>query len=130
MGAPSSAIDRLVGLGDIRQAAALLRGVATRTPLVPFGPPERLQFLKAESLQPTGAFKLRGAYVAVASLPPEVRAQGVIEPEEVAEAVVAGLADERFLILPHPEVGEYFRRKADDYPRWLGGMQRLQARFR
>ena len=36
---------------------------------------------------------------------------------------------ERFLILPHPEVLEYFRRKADDYERWLRGMRRLQARF-
>ena len=57
-----------------------------------------------------------------------VRAQGVIEPEDVAEAVVAGLADERFLILPHPEVLDYFQRKATDYDRWLGGMRKLQAR--
>jgi len=53
---------------------------------------------------------------------------GALEPEDVAGAVVAGLADERFLILPHPEVAEYFRRKADDYDRWLAGMRRLQAR--
>jgi len=52
----------------------------------------------------------------------------VLEPEEVAEVVVQGLRDERFLILPHPEVAEYFRRKADDYDRWLAGMRRLQAR--
>ena len=44
---------------------------------------------------------------------------GVLEPEQVAQAVVAGLADERFLILPHPQVAEYFRRKAADYDRWL-----------
>lgn len=49
-----------------------------------------------------------------------------ISVEEVAAAVVAGLAAEEFLILPHPEVGEYFRRKADDYDRWLEGMRRLQ----
>jgi NAD(P)-dependent dehydrogenase (short-subunit alcohol dehydrogenase family) len=55
--------------------------------------------------------------------------QGAIEPEDVAEAVVQGLAAERFLILPHPEVGEYFKRKADDYDRWLAGMRRLQARL-
>jgi NAD(P)-dependent dehydrogenase (short-subunit alcohol dehydrogenase family) len=54
---------------------------------------------------------------------------GAIEPEDVAEAVVAGLADERFLILPHPEVADYFRRKADDYDRWLAGMRRLQTRI-
>jgi NAD(P)-dependent dehydrogenase (short-subunit alcohol dehydrogenase family) len=53
---------------------------------------------------------------------------GAIDPETVAETVVQGLAEERFLILPHPEVATYFRRKADDYDRWLGGMQRLRAR--
>ncbi len=50
-----------------------------------------------------------------------------LEPEQVAEEVVKGLAEERFLILPHPEVAEYFRRKATDYERWLRGMRRLQA---
>ncbi|MEJ5254527.1 MAG: SDR family oxidoreductase [Acidimicrobiales bacterium] len=54
---------------------------------------------------------------------------GVLSPEEVAEATLAGLADERFLILPHEEVAEYVRRKADDRERWLAGMRRLQARF-
>lgn len=72
------AAPRLVTLDDIRAAARLLRGVATRTPLVPFGPPEARRFLKAESLQPIGAFKLRGAYVAVAMLSPEALARGVI----------------------------------------------------
>lgn len=52
---------------------------------------------------------------------------GAIEPEDVAEAVVRGLDDERFLILPHPEVAEYFQRKATDYDRWLRGMRRLSA---
>ena len=54
-------------------------------------------------------------------------AQGVIEAEEVAEAVVNGLRTEQFLILPHPEVADYFQRKASDYDRWLAGMRRLQA---
>ncbi len=49
-----------------------------------------------------------------------------IEPEEVADAVVEGVAAERFLILPHPEVERYFQNKAGDYDRWLGGMRRLQ----
>ena len=53
--------------------------------------------------------------------------QTAIEPEQVAEAVVKGLADEQFLILPHPEALEFFRRKASDYDRWLAGMRRLQA---
>ena len=52
-----------------------------------------------------------------------------IEPSAVAEEVMKGLADERFLILPHPQVAEYFRRKADDYDRWIRGMRRLQQRF-
>jgi threonine dehydratase len=68
----------LVSLAQIRAAAETLRGIALRTPLVAFGPPERHQFLKAESLQPIGAFKIRGAYVAVAGLEPGVRALGVI----------------------------------------------------
>jgi len=54
---------------------------------------------------------------------------GMIEPDDVADAVMEGLADERFLILPHPEVLGYMRRKTDDYDRWLGGMRRLQARY-
>ena len=55
--------------------------------------------------------------------------EGLLEPEDVAESVVDALRDERFLVLPHPEVLEYFRRKADDYDRWLRGMRRLRARF-
>jgi NAD(P)-dependent dehydrogenase (short-subunit alcohol dehydrogenase family) len=49
----------------------------------------------------------------------------ILEPEQVADAVVAGLAAERFLILPHPEVAEYVRRKAADPDRWLSGLRRL-----
>jgi NAD(P)-dependent dehydrogenase (short-subunit alcohol dehydrogenase family) len=52
----------------------------------------------------------------------------VLEPEAVADAVIDGLEAERFLILPHPEVLEFFQRKASDYDRWLAGMRRLQAR--
>ncbi len=51
-----------------------------------------------------------------------------LEPEAVAEAVVAGLAEERFLILPHPDVAKYFRHKADDYDRWIKGLRRLQQK--
>ena len=68
----------LVGLEAIRAAAATLRGVAVRTPLIPFGRPEERMLLKAESLQPIGAFKIRGAYVAVASLDRAARERGVI----------------------------------------------------
>jgi NAD(P)-dependent dehydrogenase (short-subunit alcohol dehydrogenase family) len=52
---------------------------------------------------------------------------GSLSPEEVAEIVVKGIEEERFLILPHPEVAQYFRRKADDYDRWLRGMRRLSS---
>ena len=53
---------------------------------------------------------------------------GAIEPSDVADAVIEGLDAERFLILPHPEVAEYMRRKTSDYDRWLRGMRRLKAR--
>jgi len=68
----------LVGIEAIREAARTLEGIALRTPLVAFGPLADRRFLKAESLQPIGAFKIRGAYVAVSSLPPDARARGVI----------------------------------------------------
>ena len=71
-------VPALVGLPEIRAAAGVLRGITVRTPLVPFGRPERRQWLKAESLQPIGAFKLRGAYVAAASLTAEERSRGLI----------------------------------------------------
>ena len=54
---------------------------------------------------------------------------GALEPEAVADAVVKGIAEESFLILPHPEVAEYFRRKASDYDRWLRGMRRLRSQL-
>lgn len=50
-----------------------------------------------------------------------------IEPEQVADAVAQGLAEEKFLILPHPEVAKYFQNKANDYERWLRGLRKLQA---
>ena len=68
----------LVELPAILAAAETLRGVAVRTPLVPFGRPGLRQWLKAESLQAIGAFKLRGAYTAAAALSPEERAKGLI----------------------------------------------------
>ena len=50
-----------------------------------------------------------------------------VEPEQVADDVVKGLDEERFLILPHPEVAEFVRRRAVDHDRWLRGMRRLQT---
>jgi NAD(P)-dependent dehydrogenase (short-subunit alcohol dehydrogenase family) len=54
---------------------------------------------------------------------------GVRTADQVAATVLEGLADERFLILPHPEVATYERRRAEDRERWLRGMRRLQARL-
>lgn len=53
-------------------------------------------------------------------------AGAVLEPEEVADCIIEAIGDERFLVLPHPEVLTFFRRKGDDYERWLAGMRRLQ----
>jgi len=72
-------------LDDIRQAQARLFGITVRTPLVAsrlhqlHGAHDKATlYLKAENLQPIGAFKLRGAYNKIASLPPEERSRGVI----------------------------------------------------
>ncbi|MBS2965717.1 SDR family oxidoreductase [Actinocrinis puniceicyclus] len=60
-------------------------------------------------------------------------AANAIEPRQVAQAVLRGLAQDDFLILPHPEVAEYYAARAADPDRWLGGMNKLQreieARF-
>jgi NAD(P)-dependent dehydrogenase (short-subunit alcohol dehydrogenase family) len=53
---------------------------------------------------------------------------GLLAPDDVAAALVQGMRDEQFLVLPHPEVAQYFLNKAQDYDRWLGGMQKLHAR--
>lgn len=53
---------------------------------------------------------------------------GIIEPEALADVVVEAVREERFHVLPHPEVEDYMKRKADDPDRWLKGMRRLRAR--
>ena len=54
---------------------------------------------------------------------------GVIKPEDVAEACVQGVRDEQFLILPHPKVSTYIKNKAENYDRWIGGMRKLNRQF-
>jgi threonine dehydratase len=68
----------LVTLDDIRAAAARLSGVALRTPLLPLPGASPPLLLKPELLQPTGSFKIRGAYNAICSLPEEARRRGVV----------------------------------------------------
>ena len=71
-------VEALVGIDAIREAAWRLRGVIARTPLVSFDAPPDRAYVKAENLQPIGAFKIRGAYNAIASLTEEERDRGVI----------------------------------------------------
>lgn len=54
---------------------------------------------------------------------------GILEPEDVAEACVRSIEAEEFLVLPHPQVLEYMRRKTGDYERWIRGMQRLNRQY-
>lgn len=67
--------------------------------------------------------KLAGGGAGVASQ------DGVIQPEEVNQCVIEALDEERFWVLPHPEVAEYARRKSADVDRWIGGMMRFQERL-
>jgi NAD(P)-dependent dehydrogenase (short-subunit alcohol dehydrogenase family) len=54
---------------------------------------------------------------------------GALEPSAVADLVASSLAGNEFLILPHPEVADYYRLRASDPDRWLGGMNKLQRGF-
>jgi NAD(P)-dependent dehydrogenase (short-subunit alcohol dehydrogenase family) len=60
---------------------------------------------------------------------PQASVDGVLTADEVAACVIEAIGDERFLILPHPEVAMYEQRRAGDRERWLRGMRRLQARL-
>ena len=66
---------------------------------------------------------LRGPSPAMAST------DGMLDADTVAERVIEGMREERFLILSHPETLTYFRRKVEDYDRWLAGMRRGRAKF-
>lgn len=54
---------------------------------------------------------------------------GILTPDQVADVVVEGIAEGRFLIAPHPEAVDYFRNKAADYDRWIGGMRKLRRKL-
>ncbi|HEV3315653.1 MAG TPA: SDR family oxidoreductase [Candidatus Angelobacter sp.] len=55
--------------------------------------------------------------------------EGALEPDQVAAEVMKAIAEEKFLILPHPEVARYFQNRANDNERWLRGMRKLQAKI-
>ena len=55
---------------------------------------------------------------------------GNLTPEEVAQCALEGIDRETFLILPHPQVLDYMRKKTDNYDRWIGGMAKIQAGMR
>src|SRR5689334_13536740 len=82
----------LVTLADLRAAAAILAGVAVRTPLLPAPDLGEGVWLKPEMLQRGGAFKLRGAYTFLSKLSPEERARGVIAPSSGNHAQAVALA--------------------------------------
>ena len=76
MTAPATAAQPSVSLGSIQETARALTGVALRTPMVQVAGSSL--YLKCEQLQPIGAFKIRGAYTAIARLDPARRARGVV----------------------------------------------------
>jgi len=86
----------LVTLDDIRRAAATIRGVTVRTPLLPCDALGADVWLKPEMLQRGGAFKLRGAYTYLAGLSPEARERGVIAPSSGNHAQAVALAARLF----------------------------------
>jgi threo-3-hydroxy-L-aspartate ammonia-lyase len=100
----------LVSLADIERAAERLAGVAFHTPLVPFPSTDPALLIKAESLQPIGAFKLRGAYATISALPEERRARGVVTHSSGnhAQAVAytaRALGVPVVLVIPHTTPG-------------------------
>jgi NAD(P)-dependent dehydrogenase (short-subunit alcohol dehydrogenase family) len=54
---------------------------------------------------------------------------GILSADYVADCILAGIEQSRFLVLPHPQVATYFQRKAEDHDRWIGGMRRFRRRL-
>jgi len=84
--------------------------------LCPMGVNTKLLYSPGESDDPLARLATRAV----------TTAGDVLEPDDVADSVLAAIDEERFLILPHPAVLDMYRQKAADYDRWLGGMRRYQ----
>jgi threonine dehydratase len=104
----------LVSLPEIERAAERLTGVALRTPLVPFPEDDTGRgttlLVKAESLQPVGAFKLRGAYATISAIPEEERERGVVTHSSGNHAravayTARALGIRAVLVMPHTTPG-------------------------
>ena len=85
--------------------------------------------LKVQALCPQGVRTAMMARDGGSSASSSLLADGALEADEVAAVVAGAIGTDSFLILPHPEVAEYYRRRATDPDRWLGGMNRLQRSF-
>ena len=103
-----------IGYGDHGIQVAALCPQAVRTPLLDGSAGGAVPVEPAESA---------GAHRSAADT------DGVLEPDEVADATAEALRQGRFLVLPHPEVRTYTKRRADDPDRWLAGMRRLTRRM-
>jgi NAD(P)-dependent dehydrogenase (short-subunit alcohol dehydrogenase family) len=88
--------------------------------LCPMGVDTKLLYSGSESGDPLGSLATRAV----------TTAGEVLEPAVVADIVLEAIDDERFLIIPHPEVLDMYRQKAADYDRWLRGMRRYQRSLR
>ncbi|HKV94319.1 MAG TPA: SDR family oxidoreductase [Candidatus Angelobacter sp.] len=81
------------------------------------------QGIRVSALCPQGVrtdMLLKGQFAGAAFL-----LQGALEPDQVANDVVKAMAEEKFMVLPHPEAAKYFQNKANDYERWIRGMRKL-----
>ena len=119
----------LLSAGAARAQTAVLYGLldASGSYIKPVGSDDHLLHLTDGNMQKSfiglrGSEDLGGGASVVRS------AGDVLEPEAVADIVADAIAEERFLILPHPQVHQFMQRKADDPDRWLAGMRKLQAR--
>jgi len=114
---------RLVGIDSIRRAAEDIKGIAVRTPLLESPWPEL--WLKPETLQPIGAFKIRGAVTAISRLAPEVRAKGVLAHSSGNHAQAVAYAARRFGVDAHIVIPDNAPPRKIDSTRALGATVEL-----